>query len=706
VKVLRTLFSASLLFTMTVAISAVSTTPASAEGPNQVSAHIDWSGIGLSPSGFLAQTITPHNVPSISSGQVDWSINIGNTENSIWVRFTLSNSGRAEFGFFDVPAGSRVQSDESANCSLTAGNAFQRANTWRSTCFVPLMPVAGETYNFSVKPLLINGSQWWAGNVSIGSTGKVISLGRLENNPSAAALAGGLNMRGFDQITFWKETLPPCSAIPDFSATYGALKSGESTQPTLTGTRTSGNCPGLSGVDVFTPGQYRVNIGNKSLSGNTQNSGAVTIPGALFGSYYGPDIKPSSGGSPITQFCNPGSVLTQINVTPQTSSPFLQGFRFGCSAVNADGTLSGDIEIHQIVNQGVSESNYVIQRCSQGQAATAINAATASYVRDLSIRCGGVKPFSVGVTPPSGVSSRLPINSFSQCNDSTNRTDFITGISAYAAAGLDALQAICTPLSSVVNAIGQKPVQLKPEKPSFSFVNFVGNKVNINVSIGSSINKPDSIYLVSPKLGITEAKRVLGKISGSVATWSIDFDSLFSGELVPLKIVSVKNGIESDSLVENFQVPDLSNVSLNNAVPWAPKNVTSRVIGTSGVVTAIATLKAGALAKRAFLFGSSLGISASKAIQGEIIGTKVLFEIPIKTSMAGKTLPFTVFFENEAGKSPPATSKISIPGIPGVAAGGIRIPEPKAVPNTVFCTKGTISRTFAAKVCPPGWKKQ
>ena len=198
----------------------------------------------------------------------------------------------------------------------------------------------------------------------------------------------------------------------------------------------------------------------------------------------------------------------------------------------------------------------------------------------------------------------------------------------------------------------------------------------------------------------------MGKISGSVATWSIDFDTLFSGDLVPLKIVSIKNGIESDSLVENFQVPDLSNISLNNAVPWAPKNITSRVIGTSGVVTAIATLKAGALVKKAYLFGSSLGISASKAIQGEVIGTRVLFEIPIKTSMAGKTLPFTVFFENEAGKSPPATSKISIPGIPGISAGGIKIPETKAVPNTVFCTKGTISRTFAAKVCPPGWKKQ
>lgn len=705
-KASRIFISSSLLFSILAGLTSVGTTPASAEGANQVSAHIDWSGIALSPEGFLAQTITPHSIPSSSSGQVDWSINIGNSENSIWVRFTLSNSGRAEFGFFDVPAGSRVQSEETAICNLSAGNAFQRANSWRSTCFAPLMPIAGETYNFYVKPLQISGSQWWAGFVSIGSTGKVISLGRLENNPSAAALSGGLNMRGFDQITFWKESLPPCSAIPDFSVTYGALKTGNSSQPTLTGTRNSETCPGLSGVDVFTAGQYRVNIGNKGQSGNTQNAGAVVIPGAPSGSYFGLDIKPSSGGSPITQFCNPGSVLTQIYVTPQTSNPFLQGFRFGCSAVASDGSLSSNVDVHQIVNQGVSDSNYVTQRCSQGQAATSINAATASYVRDLSIRCGGVNPFSLGVTPSSGVSSKLPINAYSQCNDSPNRTDFITGISAYAAAGLDALQAICSPLSSIVNISSQKPAQLKPETPSFSFVNFVGNKVNINVNIGNSVNRADTIYLVSPKLGISDAKRIYGKISGSVATWSIDFDSLVSGDFVPLKIISIKDGIESDSIEENFQVPNLSNISINKSEPLAPKNVTSRIIGTSAIVTAIATLKAGALVKSAYLYSPSLGYPMSKAIKGEVIATKVIFEIPIKSAMAGKTFPYTVYFENEAGKSSPATSKISVPGIPSISAGGIKLPDSKAVANTVFCIKGSITRTFAAKTCPPGWKKQ
>ena len=704
-KILRIALSFTLLVSLLTSVAVLNANPVSAEGANQVSAHLDWTGIGLTPNGYLAQTITPHNVPSIATGQVDWSINIGNSENSIWVRFTLSNNGRAEFGFFDVPAGSKVQNDGTATCNLTAGNAFQRANSWRSTCSAPLMPIAGETYNFYVKPFVENGSQWWIGYVSIGSTGKSISLGRLENNPSAAALAGAQNMRGFDQITFWKESLPSCSAIPDFSVTYGAIKTGQSSQPTLSGTRTSETCPGLSGVDVFTAGQYRVNIGNKNVLGTTQNSKNLPIPGALSGSYYGNEIKPSTGGSPITQFCTPGNVLTQIWVSRLTSLPYLQGFRFGCATVSPDGTVGTAIDGHQIVNQGVSESDYTIQRCAQGQAGTSITAATAGYVRDISMRCSGVKPFTAGATPTTGVGAKLAINAYSQCDQSSNKTDFITGISAYAAAGVDALQAICTPLSSIL-ASSVWADQVKPETPRFSLVNFVGNKLTINVNIGTSENRADSIYLVAPKLGLTEAKKVYGKILGSVATWTIDFDSLFSGDLVPLKIVALKNGIESDSLEENFQVPNLSNIALNNAVPWAPKNVTSRVIGTSGVVTAIATLKAGALVKNAYLFGSSLGISASKAIQGEVIGTKVIFEIPVTTKMLGKTFPFTVYFENEAGKSPPAAGKISIPGVPSLPTGGIKIPDSKAVPNTVFCIKGSISRTFAAKTCPPGWKKQ
>lgn len=689
---------------LTASLLGFTPTPVHAEGVNQVSAHIDWSGIALGPNVGFSQSLTPHNVPPLSAGQVDWSLNFGNSPSGLSIHFTLSNAGRAMFAFYDVPAGSKTQNVDNAMCNLQAGNSFGTPNSWRSICSVALIPVAGEKYTFSVKPLQINGSQWYAGFISIQSTGQVIQLGRLEHNASSSVLNQSQYMTGFDQITLWKEPLPPCSAIPDFSVTFGDIISSGSNSPSITGTRTSQSCPGLSGVDIFKKGSYRVNIGN--LVTSNQSTSFNGLSGAASGSFLAANVRPSTGGSPLNQNCKPGSVVTEIRVTPQSRNPYLEGFRFGCAPLGKNGLLGSTSEIREIVNQGVQESQYQLFKCGAGQAVTSVNAATANFVRDLSVTCSSTNPFVVGATNTFGVGASIPINAFSSCTNSNSNPSFVTGISAYAAAGLDAIQAICTPFAFLTSGNNTEDAVQKPDMPTFSLVNFVGNKININVNLGNMNNLPDQVYLVAPKIGITEAKRVFGKISGSMATWSLDFDTLFSGDLVPLKIVSIKNGVESNSLEENFNVPNLSNVQLNNAVPWAPKNVTSRIIGTSAIVTAIATLKAGALVKNAYLYSPSLGYPMSKAIKGEVIATKVIFEIPIKSAMAGKTLPYTVYFENEAGKSPPATSKISVPGIPNISSGGIKMPDAKAVPNTVFCTKGTISRTFAAKTCPPGWKKQ
>jgi hypothetical protein len=502
---------------------------ASAEGQNQVSAHIDWSDVNLTTGNGLSQTITPLNVPSVSVGHVDWSLHMGNSQIALWPSFTLSNSGQATFAFFDVPAGSKVENVDSATCNLRSGNAFQTPNTWRATCSAPLMPIADETYTWTVKPYMVNGSQWWAGFVMVGSTGKIISLGHIQNNPSETTWNASKRMSGFNQITFWDDTLPPCSKIPDFSADIGPLvTTGSTSTPRVSGTRESETCPGLSSIYNLPKNGtlYRVSIGN-----------------------VGKNQESTNGSS-----------------TPST--------------------------------------------------------------------------------------------------DSANS-----------------------------------------QRPSFSLVNFTGNKVNINVNLGNGSNQPDKIYLVAPKIGATEAKKVYGKISGNLATWSFSIGKLLSGDLIPMKIISLKNGIETDSLEENFTFPRLSSVSSNKAVPIAPKNITSRVIGTSGIVTAVATVKTGALVKSASLFGSSLGITPSKALEGEVIGDKVVFEIPIKSSMAGKTFSYTIYFANEIGKSAPIQGKITIPGLPKISTEGLTIPDGAAVGKTILCSKGSQARTFVAKACPPGWKK-
>ena len=250
-----------------------------------------------------------------------------------------------------------------------------------------------------------------------------------------------------------------------------------------------------------------------------------------------------------------------------------------------------------------------------------------------------------------------------------------------------------------------KPIT-KTSQPSFSLVNVVGNKINISVNLGSpGSSRPDQVYLVAPKLGILDSSKLFGNVSGSIASWSIDFDKLLSGTAIPLKVVGVKNGVESEPVEQNFNAPAaVDKLLTNNLPPAAPKNVKSRIVGTSAVISAEATIKSGALATQAYVFGSSIGLSKSMAISGDIVGTKVLLEVPLKASMAGKRLPVTIYLSNQAGDSLPAQITILVPAAPKLPSGTIKLPTQTKAPKTIFCIKGPQTRTFAASNCPPGWK--
>ena len=207
------------------------------------------------------------------------------------------------------------------------------------------------------------------------------------------------------------------------------------------------------------------------------------------------------------------------------------------------------------------------------------------------------------------------------------------------------------------------------------------------------------------KLGVLDSNKLFGKVSGSKASWSIDFDKLLSGTTIPLKVVGVKNGIESDPLEQDFNAPaSIDKLITNKAAPLAPKNLKSRIVGTSAVISAEATIKAGAVATQAYVFGPSIGLSKANAITGDIVGNKVLLEIPLKAAMAGKKLPVTIYLSNEIGDSQPVQTTIVVPSAPKIPSGSIKLPTQTKAPKTVFCVKGSQTRTFAASSCPPGWK--
>lgn len=251
------------------------------------------------------------------------------------------------------------------------------------------------------------------------------------------------------------------------------------------------------------------------------------------------------------------------------------------------------------------------------------------------------------------------------------------------------------------------PAPVTPiSKPTFSLVNFVNNKVNISVNVGSDpTNRPDTVYLVAPKLGLLDSNKALGTLNGSNASWSIDFDKILAGTSIPLKVIAVKSGQDSVSTEESFAVPKTSTEVLTNKLPPAPaKNIKYRIVGSSIVISAEATIKVGALATKSFVFGPSINRTKAKSISGDIVGNKVLLEIPLSSSMAGKKLPVFIYLANDAGESSPVQTSISVPSAPKTPTKIAPTPTKPVTPKTVFCVKGSQTRAFAAKNCPPGWK--
>lgn len=256
--------------------------------------------------------------------------------------------------------------------------------------------------------------------------------------------------------------------------------------------------------------------------------------------------------------------------------------------------------------------------------------------------------------------------------------------------------------TQVGGSTGNSATTRKPNTPTFSGVNFAGNTINISVNLGSSAaSRPEKVYLVAPKLGISTIKPLEGRIAGSTAQWSVDFDQLLAGTMIPLEIVGEKNGERSEPLVGAYQAPNI--VSKASQVPPQPKNFKSRVVGSSALVTAEVKLVEGALATNAFLYGKSLGVVKSKAIKGDVIGSKVVIEVPLKASMAGKKYLVTVYLSNSKGDSEPLNATLSIPAAPKVPSIPTVLPPKNSNPSTVICVRSTQTRAFAGSKCPPGW---
>lgn len=242
----------------------------------------------------------------------------------------------------------------------------------------------------------------------------------------------------------------------------------------------------------------------------------------------------------------------------------------------------------------------------------------------------------------------------------------------------------------------------KPAKPSFSAINFSDNKINISVNIGSGSNRPDKVYLVAPKLGANASNPIAGTIAGALASWSIDVDKALSGVAIPLEIVSEKDGVKSDPLDGSYKFPNFSTEA--SKVPPAPTDFKSRIVGNAALITANTAIKSGAIPTSAYLISKNLGISKQNALPGEIIGKKLVFEVPVKAKMAGKKYPVTIFSTNAKGESKLLNGVLAVPALPKVPIPNINNAVPKP-PQTIICVRPGQTRAFTGTKCPPGWNQ-
>jgi hypothetical protein len=154
-------------------------------------------------------------------------------------------------------------------------------------------------------------------------------------------------------------------------------------------------------------------------------------------------------------------------------------------------------------------------------------------------------------------------------SDFTNREDCTNYGISYSLASKLGYDTINVPgcINNPANEQSQKLPAKSESKPSVKSVEINGNIINLVVNLGDSI--PDSVYLLSPSLGLTTPRVAYGQIKGNLASWSIKFNSALLGSIAKIKMVSNSNGIDSESLSTDVTLP--KTVANPKASPITPK---------------------------------------------------------------------------------------------------------------------------------------
>lgn len=160
-----------------------------------------------------------------------------------------------------------------------------------------------------------------------------------------------------------------------------------------------------------------------------------------------------------------------------------------------------------------------------------------------------------------------------------------------------------------------------------------------------------------------------------------------------------------------YDIIDVPNCKNNPAVvfgkksePAKPQTPTLNKINVSGNTINLTVNLGNSSNKpdKVYIVAPQLGLDGSNS-SGKISGTTASWAIPVNKSAAGKSTEIQVISSKNGVESTPMKKLVNIPSAPKNSA-VTKIPAaPTPQVKTVICKKGSQSRTFAGKVCPPGW---
>ncbi len=601
--------------------------PALAHADFIPSTRIDWIGASMSSSQGISVSITPLQ----DNGESGWSYfsnpcgpgTVGSAmcfglgiDSNHWANFRLELPN-APTGQFYIPT-------PGSTCQFSSPNTFSDPNSSKLLCSRSMGDFSlGTKYDFYIAPFSgVSGDsrQWWtAGYINESSNETVdlahfvfeyspiveqtmrnFSLSDQMNATNGTAVADCTNLNGVAGIFGTPKNIPAV-VVPSQGPNISTM----SALPNIVFTKVVSNCS--NSVDSRSAdGSVQISLGVQSAASDATPSATPSI-GNSSTPITGNLVRPSQGGALARTTCPKNKYLVGISISNTigtTTFNFVQHLQYFCSSLDPEpSNFKTSSNVVTFVSQGPGNQSVNTIFCPQGSAAADLVLATGAYVKDISLSCYNPTTHFTTLSSLVGAGVGLPIDSATKCPPVNGTPTLITGVDGYAAAGIDAIQAICGIYSATTNATSSPtPIASSTPVPTNSNAKTSNLLLSFLPKSGQNDNTvPVGVQLSTSKIKATglSAKGSLGMSTsalGFLSDENFNANHYLSFKITPQTGMAIKlSRIEYSSC--SYLVPDGQNKtglsastsaifsSIDNfkspfamSAPLQPENLTQNIV--------------------------------------------------------------------------------------------------------------------------------